>query len=364
MCGILGYFSKSRKIELEFSNALNSMAHRGPDFSNYINYDFQDLKGHLGHVRLAIIGLERESNQPFEYEGLQIVFNGEIYNFKDIKRELKILGYIFKTNSDTEVLLKAYHAWGLECLSRLNGMFAFAVFDQKKNTVRLCRDRFGVKPLYYKLSGDEFIFSSELKSIIQLTADEIKKEHQAIENFLLRGWMPGSDTGIIDVHQLGPGTTLSIDLVTWKTQSKRFWNLYHEIANTDLENCSISELLEDSIRLRLVSDVPVGCFLSGGVDSSLVASVAARLSSNRLKTFNIKFLDPKFDESEGAKFVSNLLGTEHYEFVFQPKDALSKIDKLVETTDHLFNDWSTLPMLMLSEQGFQGGESSPFRRWR
>ena len=132
--------------------------------------------------------------------------------------------------------------------------------------------------------------------------------------------------------------------------SKRFWNLYHEIANTDLENCSISELLEDSIRLRLVSDVPVGCFLSGGVDSSLVASVAARLSSNRLKTFNIKFLDPKFDESEGAKFVSNLLGTEHYEFVFQPKDALSKIDKLVETTDHLFNDWSTLPMLMLSEQ--------------
>jgi asparagine synthase (glutamine-hydrolysing) len=350
MCGILGYFSSKKSKKDIFINALKGIAHRGPDFMNWTNHDFLGIKGYLGHVRLAIIGLDNASNQPFKFNELQIVFNGEIYNYKDIKFQLETLGYTFKTNSDTEVLLKAYHAWGLDCLPRLNGMFAFAVFDQKKKSILLCRDRFGVKPLYYKIKNGELIFSSELKSIIQLSDLEVKQDNAAIENFLLRGWMSGNDTGIIDAHQLEPGSSLNINLLTFEIHQEKFWNLHNEIANTDIENYNINELLDDSIRLRLTSDVPVGCFLSGGVDSSLVASVAARYSPARLKTFNIKFLDPRFDESESAKFVSKLLNTEHHEFVFHPKDAISKVNKLIENTDFLFNDWSTLPMLMLSEK--------------
>ena len=162
MCGILGYFSSKKSKKDIFINALKGIAHRGPDFMNWTNHDFLGIKGYLGHVRLAIIGLDNASNQPFKFNELQIVFNGEIYNYKDIKFQLETLGYTFKTNSDTEVLLKAYHAWGLDCLPRLNGMFAFAVFDQKKKSILLCRDRFGVKPLYYKIKNGELIFSSEL----------------------------------------------------------------------------------------------------------------------------------------------------------------------------------------------------------
>ena len=174
MCGILGYFSKSRKIELEFSNALNSMAHRGPDFSNYINYDFQDLKGHLGHVRLAIIGLERESNQPFEYEGLQIVFNGEIYNYKEIKELLNkdfVDNSFWKGSSDTEVLLTAIEFLGLnKTLELVRGMFAFSLWDKENREIILVRDRFGEKPLYWGFiqnknnNSRNIAFSSELKA--------------------------------------------------------------------------------------------------------------------------------------------------------------------------------------------------------
>lgn len=342
MCGI--YLTNIPFTEEEVRWKLDLIKFRGPDFTGIKKIG--DLI--FGHLRLSIIDLDSRSNQPMQFEDLTIVFNGEIYNFQDIKRDLVNLGYEFSTTSDTEVLIKGFKEWGYGIVPRLNGMFAFAIFNSATQKIFCSRDRLGVKPFYYSWRDGKFEICSQLRPIAQ----QKNINDEAISMYLDCTYIPSPFTIFQDVFKLPPGNNLEIDIVNGAYTVKEYWNL-EVVKESELTYEEAKEkmhlLIVDAVKIRLNSDVPFGCFLSGGIDSALVSSIAARLSDKKVKTFSIGFTDPKFDESKVASQFAGIIGSDHIETICDPDNILEMLKKHSYVYDEPFGDSSALPTLLLNK---------------
>lgn len=324
----------------------DKISHRGPDGEGF--YFDQSLS--LGHRRLSIIDLSEKANQPMIYKDYIIIFNGEIYNFQKIKQQLIQNGHNFESDSDTEVLLHAYEEWGTSCVNQLNGMWAFCLYDKNKNLLFLSRDRFGEKPLYYFFNGNQFIFSSELKAI---RAHDLNLQiNENALNFYFYQKYIGKDLAIFkNVFKLKPAHNLYFNLQTKSLEISQYYNLDSEIQLAKTLEVSqrlkeIKELIPDAVEKRLISDVPVGSFLSGGVDSSLISAIIAKNHSD-FDTFSIGFKEKSFDELPYSKIVADHIKTNHlWEFSEINEDIIKHI---IENMDEPFGDSSVIPTYLLSQ---------------
>lgn len=315
MCGILGIISRN-KIDVNKGNvALNFIAHRGPDASSY--WLSKEETVFLGHRRLSIIDLSQSGNQPMmnPSQDTIVIFNGEIYNFNDLKKVLQSKGYSFITDSDTEVLLFSYQEWGIEMLQYLEGMFAFSIYDKKSNQFFIARDRAGEKPLYYSHSSEQFIFGSELKSLYAFQEEKNRIiDNESFDYLLTYGYVPASKTIYETYKKLLPGHYMIYEKNSDELQIVKYWELpkFNKNKNNDEQHLEkLDYLLQDSVKKQLISDVPLGVFLSGGIDSSLIATIAAKHLTN-LKTFHVRFNGfDNFDESQHAKLVADFIGSDH-----------------------------------------------------
>ncbi len=321
------------------------MSHRGPDASCVKEYLFRDKKLYLAHNRLAIQDLDSKANQPMENDKFVIVFNGEIYNHFEIRKELDYKN--FKTHSDTETLLWSFTELEIEkTIAKLNGMFAIGLFDKKNQNLYLIRDRVGIKPLYWTFQNGEFIFSSELKGI----RDEVKeRSFDSLVKFVSLGYIPNDKSYYKNIKKLKPAHYLIFDGKDIKI--KKYWNLPNEKLNISFNEAveEVEYLLNDSVKKRLLSDVEVGAFLSGGIDSSLISAIANKVSNKEIKTFTIGFKNKKYNEAEIAKEVSRQINSKHYEYYFDVKDLLNLIENIDFYYDEPFGDASALPTMLLSK---------------
>ncbi|MDN3707772.1 asparagine synthase (glutamine-hydrolyzing) [Myroides ceti] len=343
MCGI--YLTNFIYRKEEVQNKLNSISFRGPD--NLQINKVNEIT--LGHLRLAILDLDKRSNQPYSFGQLHIVFNGEIYNFKDIREELVKVGFIFETTSDTEVLIKAYAYWGKKFVSRLNGMFAFAIYDEVKGEIFCARDRLGVKPFFYYWKDGAYEICSQLRPLVNKNL-HISKE--AVSIYLDCGYIPSPLTIFEDVFKLQPGHTLSIDLNNKTKKTEKYWDL-KEVETTVLTYGEAKEqlhaLIIDAVKIRMQADVPLGSFLSGGIDSALVSAIAAKHSPVPINTFTIAFEDPKYDESKVAQQYASIIGSKHKETLCSPEQILQMLKDFTKVYDEPFADSSALPSLLLNK---------------
>ncbi len=366
MCGICGYLSKKNISLDELSKMNDSMYHRGPDdcgtdvISLKRSTDGSNLFLGMAHRRLSIMDLSEKGHQPMlSYDGrVRIVFNGEIYNFRELKKELD---YPFVSDCDTEVIIAAYLRWGIDCVNRFDGMFAFALYDLDKKTLYLVRDRLGVKPLYYWKNADGIVFSSELKAIRLYPGFSECVRKDLLPRFFVRKYISAPDTIYENVYKLEQGTCLAIGEET--EQKINYWDVlttYSEkssdlIESFDESKALLLEKLKDAIKYRLISDVPVGMFLSGGYDSSLVTAIAQSVSDRQLRTFSIGFEDSNISESQYAIAISKYLGTNHTDAVITEKDMLDLIGDLPKYYDEPFADGSQLPMMLVAKTAKEGG---------
>lgn len=361
MCGICSYINlDGYPLDASIFNGMtNLMEHRGPDDKG-IKYFHGSPFVALGHRRLSIIDLSSMGHQPMtNQEGsLWIVFNGEIYNFKEIKSELIKCGYTFYSSSDTEVLLNAYQEWGSSCLDKLNGMFAFAVWDNQKKELFAARDRLGIKPLYYWQSGDTLILASEIKSLIASGAIPIEPDWTAI----CSPWhyQVSPQTGFKDIKKLEAGHCLWFSKKGLSTQ--QYWNV-EPIEVQRSENGAVerlSDLLKDAVRFQMIADVPVGAFLSGGLDSSLIVAHMARLTQMPVKTFTVSFAseDQKFeagvDDSGYAREVADLFHCEHQEITIDP-DVVGLLPKMIWHLDEPLADPAAINTYLISQAAREAG---------
>ena len=356
MCGIAGFVDFNKKSNLDILKRMTDVSdHRGPDDSGYKFDSSENVEIGLGHRRLSILDLTSHGHQPMRFESIDIVYNGEVYNFNEIKQELEDLGYDFESHSDTEVILKAYHKWGLEAVHKFNGMFAMAIYDRNISKLFLIRDRSGIKPLFYYHKNNTLLFASELKSMHQHHAFKKEIDIDAVALFLQLQYIPEPHSIFKSCFKLRAGHFLEIDLVTQKIEEKVYWDVIDHYNKPKLdisEEEAIEEtekLLKSAFEYRMVSDVPVGIFLSGGYDSSLVTSILQHQRSEKLKTFTIGFHENGFNEAPYAKQVAEYLGTEHHEYYCTQKDALAIIPKLATIYDEPFSDASAIPTTLVSQ---------------
>ncbi|NMC51658.1 asparagine synthase (glutamine-hydrolyzing) [Candidatus Kuenenbacteria bacterium] len=349
MCGIVGYCGAGNQDNLKSLSKL--LHHRGPDDEGFY---FDELVG-LAHRRLSIIDLSPLGHQPMssEDDSLQIIFNGEIYNYQALKNELLATGrHQFKSHSDTEVILHLYEDLGTACFAKLNGMFALAIWDKNKQELILARDRVGEKPLYYAEINNVFYFSSELKVFPSIAGFTKKLNHQVFLKYLDQGYCPGPNTIFESVQKLGAG-----EFLVYKNNQikiEKYWTLptlADKSALTFSEAVSqLDNLIDEAVKIRLMSDVPLGVFLSGGLDSSLVAYYAQNNSSQKIKTFTISFGEKSFDESPHAAEVAKLLNTDHHVAQVSAAELLSTIDGLPSILDEPLADSSIIPTYWLSKK--------------
>ena len=344
MCSILGYFNTSLTFE-EIKNYNQKLSHRGPDNSSIKEYLFNGKKLYLGHNRLSIQDLSTAANQPMENDRFAIVFNGEIYNHLEIRKELEFTN--FQTHSDTETLLWSFSEFGIEkTVNLLNGMFAIALFDKIEQKLYLIRDRVGIKPLYYTYQNEEFIFSSEVKGI----RDDFKiRDEVSLVRFMSLGYIPNDKSYYKNIYKLPPAHYLIFD--GKNIEIKRYWDLPREKISISFDEAveEVEYLLKDSVKKRLLADVEVGAFLSGGVDSSLVSAIMAKVSNNQIKTFTIGFNEKNYNEAKFAKKVAKYIGSDHFEYYFSAKDVLDLVEKIDYYFDEPFGDASALPTMLLSK---------------
>lgn len=364
MCGICGIYNlDNRPVDKDLLKKMNNtLIHRGPDDEGYfVNAEKQTgweagRKGSgnvgLGHRRLSIIDLD-SGRQPMGNEdgSIQVVFNGEIYNFLDLRKQLQSKGHKFITQSDTETIVYAYQEWGENFVTKLRGMFAIALWDNRLKKLILVRDRVGKKPLYYYYSKDKIIFASELKAILADSSIPRNIDIHALDAYLSFGYVPSPLSIFKDIKKLSPAHMAVCTPDGFKI--KQYWHLDMEsAAETGSERDIMEELesiFDEAVRLRLISDVPLGAFLSGGVDSSaVVASMAGFMNSEPVKTVSIGFSEKKFDELKYARIVAERYNTDHAEFVVSP-DALNILDKIVWHFDEPFADASAIPTYYVSE---------------
>ncbi|MBA2737243.1 MAG: asparagine synthase (glutamine-hydrolyzing) [Pyrinomonadaceae bacterium] len=353
MCGIAGFISKSKDVpvierEITLDKMCRIITHRGPDEQGTA----VEGRAALGMRRLSIIDIKSGQQPIYNEDGTKlIVFNGEIYNFRELKKELESRGHRFKTNSDTETILHAYEEYGADCLKHLRGMFAFAIWDKSDESLFIARDRVGKKPLFYALTENgNFVFGSELK--VLLTHGEISKEidYSALDAYLTFGYMPEEFCIFKSVSKLEPGHFLIYKDGEIKT--KRYWDFdYSPIVEikTEVEYIEVlREKLKEAVRIRLISEVPLGAFLSGGVDSSAIVAMMSQILESPVKTFSIGFHEDSFNELKYARIAAKHYNTEHHEFIVTP-ELVETIDEIVRHFDEPFADPSSLPTFMLSK---------------
>jgi asparagine synthase (glutamine-hydrolysing) len=329
----------------------SAIAHRGPDDEGFY---FQTGVG-LGMRRLSIIDLD-SGRQPVSNEDgtVWVVFNGEIYNFQELRQQLKGRGHVFSTHGDTETIVHLYEEYGNHCVDHLRGMFAFALWDERHKRLLVARDRLGIKPLYYAEIGGRILFASELKSILQLPEVGRSFNWSAVSHLFSFLSTPPTEAIVDGVHKLEPGHLLTAS-PGGTPVIERYWELSFEPDYGKEEDYFIEHvrgLLEESVRLHMVSDVPLGAFLSGGIDSSSIVATAARLTDAPLKTFSIGFSEPDYNELEYARVVAKRFRTEHHELTLGP-DSLDRLEDLAWHLDEPFGDSSAIPTFMVSKLAAQ-----------
>ncbi len=329
--------------------------HRGPDGSGYSFWQSNEAHLGLGHRRLSIIDLSPNGKQPMQHNDLCITYNGEIYNYAEVKVELEKRGHHFLSESDTEVILHAYEEWGNNCLEKFIGMFAFVIYDKQRETLFCARDRTGIKPFFYYYHEGLFLFGSELKSIVAHPAFEKKLNLQAVGTFLQYGNIPTPLCIYEHCYKLKPGHFLQVDLHTKATHGQCYWNVYdyynQPISTLDFEESKriTCDLLISASNYRMVADVPIGVFLSGGYDSACVTALLQKERTEKIKTFTISVPDIGLNEAPYAKKVADFLGTDHTEIAFTQREALELIASLPEIYDEPFGDSSALPTILVSK---------------
>jgi asparagine synthase (glutamine-hydrolysing) len=350
MCGICGkvFFDAGRSVtEPELRLMASTLSHRGPDGEGV----WVDGNVGLAHRRLAIIDLRAVAGQPMSNEDgtVWITFNGEIYNFQELRADLEARGHSFRTNSDTEVIVHAYEEYGRECLQRLRGMFAFAIWDARRRTLFLARDRVGKKPLFYSIDHDRFVFGSEIKAILADRSVPIEPDPIAIDHYLALQYIPSPLTAFQGVRKLPAAHWL--ELREGKIEIGRYWKLrYMPKRNITLSE-AIAELqwqIAEAVRLRLVSDVPLGAFLSGGIDSSAVVASMAQAMDSPVRTFCVGFEEAAFDERPFARMVAGRYGTDHTELVVKAS-VIDILPRLIWHYDEPFGDSSAVPSYAIAE---------------
>ncbi len=355
MCGIGGIFSPEGVAPDRagiLAGMVNSLSHRGPDANG--TWEAPDARIAMCHTRLAVLDLSPRGNQPMsDREGRGwITYNGEVYNYRELREDLTALGCRFISDTDTEVVLAACLQWGVEeALSRFNGMFAFAMWHSPERTLYLVRDRMGIKPLYYGRAGDDLVFGSELKALCVHPRFERALNNRSLELYLMLQYVPSPATIYRDAWKVPAGHFVRID---GKGQSVVcYWDPASCPGNGDgqgEEEGRLSELLTDSVRLRLLSDVPLGSFLSGGIDSALVVARMRGDAGEAPRTFTISYDEPEFDESRYASEVARILETDHTSISVSTTDLLSRVDSMAEILDEPLSDPSFLPMAVLSQR--------------
>lgn len=353
MCRIFGYLNLTSSInDHDFQNcvhSLNMLKHGGPDDSGSYHDNSDGI--YLGHRRLAVLDLSELGHQPMLFGKYVIVYNGEIYNFKEIKQELLALGLTFDTETDTEVILKSFLTWKYDAVNKFRGMFAFAIWDVELKTLILCRDRLGVKPLYYYHKDGIFIFSSELKAITKYPGIDLTIDLNSVSRFLKVGYIKSPFSIYQHVKKVLPGHFLEIEHAE-KFKTWPYWSLTNiETRKSKQSDEQIVEeaenLLVESCKYRMVADVPVGIFLSGGIDSSLITSILSE--HHKLKTFTIGFEDQDFNEATYAKSVATYLNTDHNEWILNDNDFKNSLSSIYEIYDEPFGDSSAIPTYLVSK---------------
>ncbi len=354
MCGISGYISKSSLSDIIFlEKMIITLNHRGPDNRGAKIYCINDWHVGFGQSRLSIIDLSEAGHQPMEYKHFSIIFNGEIYNYLEVKEELENLGHIFISNSDTEVILHAFEEWQIESVHKFIGMFAFSILDQKEEKMYLFRDRVGVKPLYYYQKKDVFLFSSELKSFHQHPIFKKKIDKSSLKQYFNYGYISAPHSIFENCFKLEPGHLLIYDIKLSTPKIEEYWNVekFYSKSKFDVSYKEAKEevhnLFKSAFKYRMVSDVPVGVFLSGGYDSTAVTAILQHEQAEKLKTFTIGFKEGN-NEAPFAKETANYLGTEHTEYYFTTKEAQEIIPELPYYFDEPFFDSSAIPTIMVS----------------
>ena len=366
MCGICGKINiEGKEIRRELIARMNSvLSHRGPDDEGiYINNPSPGAgqamaSVGLGHKRLSIIDLSEAGRQPMSNEdgSIQMVFNGEIYNFKALKKELEQNGHHFTSQTDCEVIIHLYEKEGIECIKKLNGMFAFALWDSKNQALFLCRDRLGIKPLFYCWDGKSLCFASEIKSILCDPEVSKKMDWNALNLYLTLNYIPGPYTIFKKIKKLDPGCYIMVRKEG--LEIKQYWDIekgteYCENKEKNIETYkkNLYDLLEDSVRIRLIADVPLGAFLSGGIDSSIIVGLMSRVSNSPVNTYSIGYKDaPLFDETKYAREVAKLNDTHHHEIILSAKDVLDTIPEVLTYLDEPFADSSAIPQYIVSRE--------------
>jgi asparagine synthase (glutamine-hydrolysing) len=355
MCGICGIvnFDRSEIVDPDLVERMTTvLVHRGPDDDGYF------VEGHagFGHRRLSIIDLGGGKQPIFnEDESVLIVFNGEIYNYADLTAELTALGHQFKSRSDTEAIVHAYEQYGDACVEHLRGMFAFAIWDRRRNRLLIARDRLGIKPLYFYKCDRFLAFASEIKSLLQIPAVSRVVDPDALKSYLTLRYVPGPETMFKGISKLQPGHLLIMDAHGVRT--RKYWDLEYKTSegiSSDDYLGRFQELLEESVRLRLVSEVPLGVFLSGGLDSSAILAVMSKLREReRIKTFSIGYEVPKaqqaeVNEFEYARLAATAFGAEHHEFKLTAEDFRDSLTDLVWYLDEPLADDSCIPLYFIA----------------
>lgn len=355
MCGICGFVDFRKKHKPDILNRMvQALNHRGPDGHGTSVFESIDASIGLGHTRLSIIDLTVGGKQPMQFGSLNIVFNGEVYNYKEIRKELLGLGHIFNTESDTEVVLHAVSEWGQAAVNRFIGMFVYAVYDSSENTLSITRDRPGVKPLYYFFRDGVFLFGSELKSLMAHPAFEKIIDHRSVSNYFRLGYVPAPDSIFQNCHKLEPGHQLVLSLKDRQVDVKQYWSVTDYFRQPKLEidyslaQSELKAILYSSCKYRMVADVPVGVFLSGGYDSTAVTALLQTEMTDKLKTFTIGFQEGN-NEAPFARKVAAYLGTDHSEYICTAKDAQDIIPTLSYFFDEPFGDSSAIPTSLVSK---------------
>lgn len=356
MCGIVGQFELRRPIDRSnFDQMLDTLAFRGPDGRGV--YFSENERAALGHQRLSIIDLSSSANQPMPNEDktIWLICNGEIYNHRGLRKELITAGHRFRSNSDCEVIVHAYEQWGFECIHRFRGIFAFGIWDANTSTVFLARDHLGVKPLYYWRDKQTFAFASQPRALLTQSCLEPRLSGSAFGMYLAYGYVPGNQSIYQDIKKLPAGNYLVHEAGTLKLQE--YWRPQYQPEPGTLADAErrILAQFEESVRLQMMSDVPVGVFLSGGIDSASVASFMVEYAHDPLNSFTVGFRDPKEDERGYARLTAQRVGSIHHESTMDFDSGVGAIEDFIRAYDEPFYDSSALPTLLVSKMARNSG---------